>query len=134
GRAISWDIAHHLYGLQRRGKIIIVAEQPLALLAATRKQWLKLMGQVRREQAGTLNTIHLIEIGSQLALMQSMAFTVKSQLEQPEADVFFCRYEQLLKVPPICHTLYIACGMEDDVFTELTNQLPWSGLVVVYGQ
>jgi hypothetical protein len=46
---LSWDLAHHLYLRSVRDKVIVAIDKPVELLAATRKQWLKLMRQAMRQ-------------------------------------------------------------------------------------
>jgi hypothetical protein len=134
GGAVSREIAYHLYARQLRGNVVIVTDTPVPTLAAVRKQWVKLTRRAQRERSSTLNAIHLVEIGKQIARMQSMQFVAKSQLEAPEADVFFVKLDKLLAMPPICHTLYITCGVTDETLADLTNSMPRGALVVLIRQ
>ena len=131
GGAVSREIAYHLYARQLRGKAIIVTDTPIPTLAAVRKQWVKLTRRAQRERSSTLNAIHLIEIGKQIARMQSMQFVAKSQLEAPEADVFFVKLDKLLTMPPIGHTLYVTCEVTDEILNSLTSSMPHGALVVL---
>lgn len=131
GGAISREVAYHLYARQLRGKVVVVTDTPVPTLAAVRKQWVKLTRQVQRERASTLNPIHLREIGRQLARMQSMRFVAASQLEAPEADVFFVEPAKLLEVPPACHTLYVTCEIDRKTLDDITSHLPYGALVVL---
>lgn len=62
--------------------------------------------------------------------MQSMQFVAKSQLEAPEADVFFVEPKMLLEAPLICHTLYITCEIDLKTLDGITGHLPYGVLVV----
>jgi hypothetical protein len=131
GGAVSREIAYHLYARQLRGKVVIVTDTPVPTLAAVRKQWLKLTRRAQRERSSTLNAIHLVEIGKQIARMQSMQFVAKSQLDAPEADVFFVELDKLLAMPPICHTLYVTCKVTDAILSGITSSMPHGALVVL---
>lgn len=131
GGAVSREIAYHLYARQLRGKVVIVTDTPVPTLAAVRKQWIKLTRRAQRERSSTLNSIHLVEIGKQIARMQSMQFVAKSQLEALEADVFFVELEELLALPPICHILYVICKVADGVLGSLVSSMPHGALIVL---
>jgi len=131
GGAVSREIAYHLYGRQLRGKVVVVTDTPIPTLSAVRKQWAKLTRRTQRERSSTLNSIHIAEISKQLARMQSMQFVAKSQLEMPDADVFFAEPAELLNTPPVCHTLYVSCEIDEDMLAQITGWMPHSGLVVL---
>jgi len=130
GGAVSREVAYHLYGRQLRGKVVVVTNTPVSTLSAVRKQWVKLTRRAQRERSSTLNSIHIAEISKQLARMQSMQFVAKSQLEMPDADVFFVEPAELLNTPPICHTLYVTCEVNDKTIIKLTSLMPYGALVV----
>jgi hypothetical protein len=131
GGAVSREIAYHLYARQLRGKVGVITDTPVPTLAAVRKQWIKLTRRTQRERSSTLNAIHLVEIGRQLARMQSMEFVAKSQMEAPEADVFFVEPVKLSETPLICHTLYITCKIDDKTIQDIASHLPYGALVVL---
>lgn len=131
GGAVSREIAYHLYARQLQGKVAVVTDTPVPILAAVRKQWIKLMRRAQRERSSTLNAIYLVEIGKQIARMQSMQFVAKTQLEAPDGDVFFVSPDQLLDMPPICHTLYVVSEIDDETLASLTTTMPRGALVVL---
>lgn len=131
GGAVSREIAYHLYARQLRGNAVVVTDTPVPTLAAVRKQWIKLTRRAQRERSSTLNAVHLVEIGRQLGRMQSMEFVAKTQLEAPEADVFFVEPKRLLEAPLICHTLYAVCEIDRKTLDNITCYLPYGALAVL---
>lgn len=129
---LSWDLAHHLYMRSVRDKVIVVTEKPGDLLAATRKQWLKLMRQVMRQRASTLNTVRSLELTEQISYMQNLQFSAKQPQEYLEVDVTFATAEGLIQVTPICRTAYITCKIEREKLHMLTSWMPQNGVVVEY--
>lgn len=57
--ATSWDIARHLFARQLNGNVAVVADNPVALLSAVKKQWARLERQVQRERASTLDATRI---------------------------------------------------------------------------
>lgn len=129
---LSWDLAHHLYMRSVRDKVIIVTEKPVDLLASTRKQWLKLMRQVMRQRASTLNTVRTLELTEQISYMQNLQFSAKRPQEYLDADVTFATAEDFIKIAPICRTAYITCKIEREKLHMLTSWMPQNGVVVEY--
>lgn len=129
---LSWDLAHHLYMRSMRDKVIVVTDKPADLLATTRKQWLKLMRQVLRQRASTLNTVRSLELTEQISYMQNLRFSAKRPQEYLNADVTFATAEDLIKIAPICRTAYITCKIEREKLHMLTSWMPRNGVVVEY--
>ena len=134
GSGISGDLAKHLYGRMLRGKVVVVCERPAGFMSATRKQWLKVCRQVQRERASTLQTTYLLELTHALTYMQSLRFSAKPPMEEANADIFFATPEQLLTWAPVCHTLYVTCGVKKEDLYQITAWMPKGGLVVQYNQ
>jgi len=61
-RTISSYLANDIHTHMLEGKIAVVANQPLALLASTRKQWFKLMHRVRCVRSATLGLSRIAEL------------------------------------------------------------------------
>jgi hypothetical protein len=131
---LSWDLAHHLYMRSVRDKVIIVTDKPLELLAATRKQWLKLMRQVARQRAGTLNAVRSLELTNQLSYMQNLCFSARQPQDYLEADVTFATADDFIKITPICRTAYMAYDISKEKQHMLTAWMPVGGVVVIYAQ
>ena len=132
GRALSWDLAHHMYIRAVQGKVAVVTDKPVELLAATRKQWLKLVRQVQRERSSTLNAIRIAEFTHQIAYMQNLHFTAKPPTDLLEADVTFAIANDFVKIPPVCRTLYVTYPFATEKLHLLTSWMPRNSVVVIY--
>jgi hypothetical protein len=109
------DIARHLYTRMYSGKIVIVAEQPAALIGPLRKQWLKLMRSVQKERARTLHASRIQELTSRVVRMQSLRFTTSWHAGEVSYDdlhdFYIATVDQLLRWPPDYRTMYITCDI-----------------------
>lgn len=74
GVALTWDLSHHLYIRYMNGPVVIVVENPLVLLAALRKQWLKVIMKLRNEYSRTLNQERKRELERIIGEMESLHF------------------------------------------------------------
>lgn len=127
---LSRDLAYHLYA--RRGRAVVATDEPLSLMPAVKKQWLKIMRLVQREQARTTDVTLILAFAKIIAYMQARRFSHKPPQECPGADVYFLTREQLIELSPICSTLYFtkAPGVADlETFSEF---MPPGGAIVVY--
>jgi hypothetical protein len=131
-KTLSGDLAVHIQHRYKDGKIAIVTDKPTALMSATCKQWQKIIRHVARERSSMLNP-RKAELDEELARLKQVTFTAKLPIYDPQADVSFAAVEQFLKAPPICCTLYIACGIERHELYLVTSWMPPGGLVVSYG-
>jgi hypothetical protein len=133
GKALlSWDLAHHLYMRSVRNKVIIATEKPVELLAATRKQWLKLMRQAARQRSSTLNAVRSLELTNQITYMQSLHFSAKPPQDYLEADITFATVDDFIKITPICRTTYVTYEIKKEKLHMLTSWMPEGGVVVIY--
>jgi len=130
--SLSWDLAHHMYARALCGKIAIVTDRPKELLAATRKQWIRICMQAMRERASTLNASHILELNHIIARMQSLQFTAMAPDDLLDADVTFATADDFVRMPPVCPTVYITYAFERDKLHMLTSWLPKEGVIVVY--
>jgi hypothetical protein len=131
-RSLSQDLATQLRKTGERGKVAIVAYTPMGLLAATRKQWVKITRNLQRERSSTVDATKIISLTRQIATMQSSRFSAKPPTDFLEADVTFARAEDFVKIPPICSTIYITYKFEKEKLYMLTSWMPEGGTVVVY--
>lgn len=129
---LSWDLAHHMYMRGTQGKVAVVCESPVELLAATKKQWLKLMRQVQRERSSTLNAIRIAEFSRQIAWMQELKFSAKPPEDILEADITFATADDFVRIPPTCPTVYVTYKFEREKLHMLTSWMPKNGVVVEY--
>lgn len=130
--SLAADIMRHLHARQHLGKAIIVSDQPIALLAASRKQWLKLARLLQKQRASTLNADKILKYTHTIAHMQHMRFTARAPLQFPEADVYFLKPEEMGELSPRCYSTYITVTLQSDDCKMLCEQLPTQALVVDY--
>ena len=132
--SLSWDLTRHMYARSLCGKIAVVTDKPKELLAATRKQWMRIYRQGLNEQASSLNTPRILELTYILANMQNMVFSARSPDDLLEADVTFATADDFVRMPPVCPTAYITYAFAREKLHMLTSWLPRNGLVVLYGE
>lgn len=130
--SLSADIAKRLANHLPVGKVVVVSRQPAALLASTRKQWLKLLRLAQRQRSSTLDAVKIHELTQKIAMMQRVRFAAGSLLEEIEANVLFATAEQLLTFPPACPTMYVATPTEREMVYRITGFMPKGGVVVEY--
>lgn len=130
--SLAADMMRHLHTRQYLGKTIVVCEQPVVLLSAARKQWLKLSRSLQRERASTLNADKILKYTHGIAHMQRLKFTAKLPLDHPMADVFFLTPAMLKVLPAQCYTTYLTTQLAPAQISDLTNQLPAESLLVDY--
>lgn len=116
------------------GKVVIVADKPVSMLSALRKQWLRAERKVWKTRAQTLGAPHIRELGVELAFMQRLRFTAKPPGDFLDADVTIATAEHLLRAAPMCQTMLITCPLPKETQHTITSWMPRSGVVVIYGQ
>jgi hypothetical protein len=131
-RPLSWHLARHICSHGQQGKIAVVTDKPDALLAATRKQWLKLIRQAENERSGTLNPSRVDLLTRHILWMQSLSFTSKAPDDQLEADITFATADDFVRVPPVCRCVYVTYDFEREKLHMLTAWMPRNSLVVIY--
>ena len=130
--SLSWDLAHHMFARAQCGKIAVVTDRPVSVMAATRKQWMRIYRQGLKEQSSTLNAARLLELTRILARMQSMTFSAKLSDDLLEADVTFAGADEFVRIPPTCPTVYVTYEFEREKVHMLTSWMARGGLVVEY--
>ncbi|HJQ08862.1 MAG TPA: hypothetical protein VJ836_05280 [Candidatus Saccharimonadales bacterium] len=122
----------HLHTRQHLGKAVVICEQPVVVLSAARKQWLKLSRTLQKQRASTLNADKILKYTHTITRMQHMRFSVKTPLEQPEVDVYFLTPDQLHIMPVHCWTVYLTCPASFKLIQSMILQLPTEALIVDY--
>jgi hypothetical protein len=130
--SLAADIMRHLHARQHIGKAVVVCEQPTALLAACRKQWLKLTRVIQKQRSSTLNADKILKYTHTITHMQHMRFTGKTPLEEPDADVYFLDASSLTVTPLHCYTVYTHTRLSLSVAGKIIEQLPAEALFVDY--
>lgn len=114
------------------GKVAIVAQNPVALLASTRKQWVKLTRRTQRDRSATLNAATVADLTQRIVWMQAAKFSASSLDDLLEADFTFATAEDFVKFPPVCRIVYVTYGFETEKLHMLTSWIPKDGKVVIY--
>lgn len=105
--SVAADIARHVHSRQHLGKTVVICDQPIVMLSAVRKQWLKLCRTIQKQRASTLNADKILKYTHTITRMQHMVFTVQSPLEKPSADLFFLTLEEAADTPLSGATMYV---------------------------
>jgi len=131
---LSRQLAVHIASHASQGKVAVVTDKPVTLLASTRKQWLRLIRLTERERASTLNVARKEQLGMHLEWMRQLRFTAKAPIDLLEADVTFATADDFVRNPPDCRIVYVAYSFEREKLHMLTSWMPRNGVAVIYGQ
>ena len=130
--SLSWDIAKHMSGRLEFGHVVVVAQQPEALLASVRKQWLKVLRQLENRRSSTLDAAKVARYSHDIARMQQADFAASSPIEDMCSNIIFATAQQLLEWAPECRTLYVTCGVDRLQLHMITAWMPVGGVVVTF--
>lgn len=129
--SLAADVARHLHARQYLGKAVILCENPVVMLSAIRKQWLKLARVIQKQRAATLNADKILKYTHTITRMQNMQFTAKLPAEYPSADIYILE-SHTTHLPPQCWSTYICGPIADSL--HLANQMPADALIIDYTQ
>ena len=129
---LSTDLAQHILLRGTKGMVVVVTDKPHDLGSITKKQWELLIRKVQRERASTLRAGRIAELSRQIDWMQRLNFSTKIRDDLPESSVIFATPPELAKLPPICSTLYITCGLDDRQLHFIASWLPKSCVIIRY--
>lgn len=131
--SVAADVMRHLHARQHLGKAIVLCEgNPVVMLSASRKQWLKLARSIQKQRASTLNADKILKFTHTIARMQRMRFTMKHPLERPDADIFFLKPSQLDTIPTNCFTFYLVQHVGAVNAQKIALGMPADSLLVDY--
>lgn len=130
--SIAADIMRHFHARQHLGKAIVVYDQPAGLLAASRRQWLKMGRAIQKQRASTLNADKILKYTHTITHMQHIHFSSKTPLEEPEADIYFLDPTQCKTMPVHCYSMYVTIAVKQAVAVEIIAQLPSDALIIDY--
>jgi hypothetical protein len=125
------DVARHLLTRMSCGKVVVVASDPVLVLSALHKQWLKLARKVQSERTNTQDATKIHELSETVSRMHNLCFTTNWPQDDFEADVYIVSIEQLLGWPPECSTLYVACHVPKESLYTVSALMPRGALVVL---
>ncbi len=126
------DIARHLQSRQYLGMTVVVCRNPLSMLSATRKQWLRLARNLQKQRASTLNAEEILRFTHTIMHMQHLQFVAQAPTAKTEAHIFFTTPDELTFLPPGCLTLYITAAPRATQLKEWVNALAQHALTVDY--
>lgn len=133
-KPLSQQLAEHIAAHGPQGKVAIVTDKPITLLASTRKHWLRLIRLTERERSSTLNPARKEQLEIQLEWMRQLRFTAKVPEDMLETDVTFATADDFVCNPPDCRMAYITYDFECEKLHMLTSWMPRNGVAVIYGQ
>lgn len=126
------DMMRHLYARQHLGRVVIVSEQPTVLHAAARKQWLRLGRSIQKQRASTLNADKILKYTHTITHMQHMRFSVKTPMDDPEADIYFLDANSCRVMPVHCYSVYVDTQLRAGTARDMLRLLPSEALVIDY--
>lgn len=129
---IASDIARHLQSRQYLGLTIVVCQNPLSMLSATRKQWLRLARNLQKQRASTLNAEDILRFTHTIMHMQHLQFVAKPPENPTEAHIFFVHPDDLPNLPQGCLSLYIIAPPRATQLKAWVEQLAEDALIVDY--
>lgn len=130
--SLSLDLARHITGRLHLGQVAVISKQPGALLASTRKQWLRVQRQIENRRSGTTEAVKIASYTEQIARMQTASFSARPPIEEMWPDIIFATAKELLEFAPGCLTMYVATPTDKETLHKVTSFMPEKGLVVIY--
>lgn len=132
--SIAADIMRHLYSRQHLGRAVVVSDNPVAILSASRKQWLKLARSIQKQRSSTLNADKILKFTHIITRMQHMRFSAKSPIDNPDADIYFLDPSQVSVMPIHCWTVYVLNDLPEPAARAMLRLMPAEALIVDYQQ
>ncbi len=129
---MSLDLTRHLPQRLAVGPAIIVSDEPCKLLPVIRKRWMRIIHEIERYRASTLDHDKRRGLERDLERMNSLRFSTK--LSDSLADVLVIHPAQTVCELPQHHTLYIATNLTADQFESAIEHSELGSVVVVYGE
>ncbi len=129
---VASDIARHLQSRQYLGFTIVVCNNPLSMLSALRKQWLRLSRNLQKQRASTLNAEEILRFTHTIMHMQHLQFAIQPPAAETDAHIFFVTPEDLQELPPGCLSLYVTAPPKASQLRLWIEGLAKDALVVDY--
>lgn len=131
---LTIDLVHHIYSRGPQKKVIIIASDPVAIMPRVKRQWLRLILDVKLERSSTLKSSRILELSKTLVWMQNLSFSQKVVSGQAVGDINFLTANAVLGLSAMCETLYIISSINDKIMSNLISAMPETSVVVVYGK
>ncbi|HVI69669.1 MAG TPA: hypothetical protein VM581_04390 [Magnetospirillaceae bacterium] len=129
---VASDIARHLQSRQYLGMTVVVCRNPLSMLSATRKQWLRLARNLQKQRASTLNAEEILRFTHTIMHMQHLQFVAQAPTAKTAAHIFFTTPDELTFLPPGCLSLYVTAAPRATQLHDWIDILAEHALVVDY--
>ena len=129
---IASDIARHLQSRQFLGMTVVVCQNPLSMLSALRKQWLRLARNLQKQRASTLNAEEILRFTHTIMHMQHLQFVAQAPTDEADGHIYFATPEEIDMLPPGCLSLYITTPPKASALHNWVSSLSPDALVIDY--
>lgn len=128
---ISLDLTRHLPRRLMIGPALIVSDKPDILLPVIRKRWMRVVGEVRKQLASTLDRTKKAELTREVQRMSSLRFS--THIQDPQTDALIISPEQTVCQLPEYRSLYIVDPLTTGQFVSAIEYASPHTTVTVYG-
>ncbi|HSX02903.1 MAG TPA: hypothetical protein VLI05_06360 [Candidatus Saccharimonadia bacterium] len=129
---LAADVMRHLHARQHLGTALIVCEEPAAMMALAHKQWLKIARILQRRRLTAISADDILKYTHTITHMQHMSFVTGPPHEEPGAQAYFVRPNQLRLLPANCLSVYLTTKLSVTDLAQLLDELPPASLLVDY--
>jgi hypothetical protein len=130
---LSFDLSQHLPRRLAVGPVIVTTDNPPVFLSVIRKRLAKLVTEIERQRARTLDHLKRDSLTREATCLQAYRFTTKPLKRLSQADAFFITPPHVTsKLPPV-KTAYVHAPLTKKQFLTLLKRVAVGGLVVIYG-
>lgn len=129
---LSYDLSRHLPRRLAVGSVVVVAPNPPIFLSVIQKRLAKLMAEIERERARTLNRFKRTGLDGELARLKAYRLTTRTSTHA-NPDALFVAPPALGEGIPLCASLYITCPIDGKHLAAALSRLTPGGLLVIYG-
>ncbi len=126
----SLDISRHLPRRVRIGPVAIIADRPIIFLSVLRKRWTKIIAEVQRQYASTLDARKKASLHAEVQLLEKMSFSLMRK--DPHTGVAVA---DLTDLPLLQHyqTIYMYDDPDPETLKKIRDDhLSTHGLIVAY--
>jgi len=130
---LSYDISQHLPRRLSVGPVVVIADNPAVFLSVMRKRLAKLLYELERQRASTLDRNKRGGLDRELLRLRAARFTAKSSARVANPDVLCVAPYDLGVRLAECTTLYVTATLSFPQLQACLTMLRPGGLLVVYG-
>lgn len=129
---IPGDIADHLLGRINLGAAAVITNRPEKLLRFFTLEWAWVLHRDEMAAVKQLSARELQPFSENLKWLRSLHCSLKEQLEDPGAQVYFNRPDEVFKTPPVCKTLYTLVPLPTEDLQQIASNMSQGGVLVLY--